>query len=295
MSVSTVNLVPIREEAASLLARIDALLGLQSTSGAVTGSSKTKAVKVKKTKAEKKPSKRAGLPTVLGDYTKSLLLAHPEELKAFKDANPDRKGAHLVFVSEYRKSHPEEWKEFETTWKLAHPKVDTVAADTGSVSGDSAVASVAEDSTTPEKPKRVVSDEQKAKMKAGREAAKAKRDAEKAAGETVAKDETAPVAAEEKKAKKEVKKAKKAEPAPVVEAPVVEAPVAAEEEDGAEFIPFQLDKAKFLRLGSRRPDGSVIWETGDLWESNKGARGDYVGCLSEDGSIDASAEEPETE
>jgi len=48
-------------------------------------------------------------------------------------------------------------------------------------------------SDTEQKPKRVLSDEQKAKMKAGREAAKARKDAEKAAAAPVAEEKKAPV------------------------------------------------------------------------------------------------------
>ena len=60
-----------------------------------------------------------------------------------------------------------------------------------SVDASAAPAAAPAASAEPAKPKRVISDEQKAKMKAGREAAKAKKDAEKAASAAV----PAPVAA----------------------------------------------------------------------------------------------------
>lgn len=82
-------------------------------------------------------------------------------------------------------------------------------------------------SDTEQKPKRVITDEQKAKMKAGREAAKARKDAEKAAaaGAPVpAAAEAAPVPApeapkKEKKARKPKEEPKAEEDAPAPETP----------------------------------------------------------------------------
>lgn len=72
-------------------------------------------------------------------------------------------------------------------------------------------------SDTEQKPKRVITDEQKAKMKAGREAAKARKDAEKlAAAAPVAEGDAAPAPAPE--APKKEKKARKPK-APKEEAP----------------------------------------------------------------------------
>jgi hypothetical protein len=83
-------------------------------------------------------------------------------------------------------------------------------------------------SDTEQKPKRVITEEQKAKMKAGREAAKARKDAEKlAAAAPVAEGEAAPAPApEEHKKEKKARKPK----APKEEAPVAAGGAGAEEE-----------------------------------------------------------------
>jgi hypothetical protein len=288
MSSSTISvsaLVPLRAQLAEALANLDKVLG--SSGGAATGKSG-------RTKKEKKVSKRAGRPTVLGDFTKKLLAERPDEVKAYKEANPDKKGAHLSYVSEYKKAHEEEWKAFEAAWKEAHPK-EEAPADSASEASD-AEASDSASATPSEKPKRVLSEEHKAKLKAGREAAKAKKEAEKAAAEAAAKDGAAPAPApapaeKPKKAPKKAKKASEVDAPPAPPAPVVASEP--EEEAETELLPFSLGKVKYLRPGIRRADGNHLWSTGDLWENNKGAKGDYVGCLQDDGNIDASAEEPE--
>ena len=298
-NVSVSELVPLRQQLADALSNLDKLLG--SSGGAVTGKSG-------RPKKEKKASKRAGRPTVLGDFTKKVLAEHADEVKAYKEANPEKKGAHLSWVSEYKKAHADEWAAFEAAWKEAHPKEEVSVGDSASEGAPeveaSDAASAAGSSLSNEKPKRVLSEEHKAKMKAGREAAKAKKDAEKAAGEQAAKDGAAPApapvtAAAAEKPKKQPKKAKKADapapapaPAPVVEAAKAEEP---EEEPETELLAFTLGKVKYLRPGVRRADGNHLWASGDLWESVKGAKGDYAGCLQDDGSIDASAEEPDLE
>jgi hypothetical protein len=82
-------------------------------------------------------------------------------------------------------------------------------------------------SDTEQKPKRVITEEQKAKMKAGREAAKARKDAEKlAAAAPVAEGDAAPAPAPE--APKKEKKARKPK-APKDEAPAAAGGAGAEE------------------------------------------------------------------
>jgi len=61
------------------------------------------------------------------------------------------------------------------------PKMEKTDLDAAAAAGEAAAEEIEKAATTA-KPKRVLSDEQKAKMKAGREAAKARRDAEKASG-----------------------------------------------------------------------------------------------------------------
>lgn len=300
-------------ELMEIRSRIDDLIeGGGSSSGSTSG-------KKGRAKKEKKASTRKGRPTAHGDFTKKICEEHKAEVDAFtaqlKESIPDKKGAHFMFVSQYKKEHMDEYKAFEETWKEAHPK-DATASDAGSEAEGSATEGGAE---AVAKPKRVVSDEQKAAMKAGREKAAAARKEAKAAEEAAAKEGVplAPVAMAEPKpaavpvaAKKQVKTAKKAdaaEPTPVavIAAPVPVAepkPVAmaepkpVEEEDGEnEFLPFKKDGANYMRLGIKREDGNHVWATGDLWASKKGARGNYIGCLGEDGIIDTDAEEPQLE
>jgi hypothetical protein len=262
---------------------IDAQLTLK-TGGAAVSSGK-------KSKGEKKQSKRAGKPTVYGDFSSKVQKEHAEDVKKFKEANPEMKGAHMKFVGNYKKDHEEEYKAFEAEWKEAHPKDAVESSPEDASVGDS--ASVSQEK--PAKAKKVLSPEHLAKLKAGREAAKAKKDAEKAAAEAAGKSDSAvaPVA-EEPKAKKAPKKAKKADaPAPVE---VVSAPAAeVADEDAPEFLPFKFGGLPYLRLGTKREDGNHLWATGDLWSSKKGVKGAYVGCITESGEIDTDAEEPTVE
>ena len=268
---------------------------------------------LKGSKKEKAPSARKGRPTPHGDFTKKILEEHKEEVDAFKaelkETNPDQKGGHLLFISKYKKEHMDEYAAFETAWKEAHPKEDGSASDTGSVSDAASAAGGA----PAEKPKRVISDEQKAKMKAGREKAAAEKKAAKAAEDTSAQEEDAPVVAAPAAvapvaapaavaapapAKKQAKQVKKVEVTPVVVAApavVAAAPAEAAAEEENEFLPFKHAGANYMRLGISRADGKHLWATGDLWASKKGTKGDYIGCLQDDGSIDKTAEEPEME
>ena len=125
--------------------------------------------------AEKKQNANKGKPTCHGDFTKKVLEEHKDALAAYKLANPQLKGAHLSFVANYKKDHPEEFATFEAAWKLAHPKVEPVAETKNEVE-----APKSEAESVDAKPKRIMTDEQKAKMKAGRDAAKAKKEADAA-------------------------------------------------------------------------------------------------------------------
>ena len=140
--------------------------------GAIKGTaSESASSTIKKTRVNK------GQSTSHGDFTKKILEEHKAEVDAFKAelkiSKPEQKGAHLVFVSNYKKEHAEEFKAFETEWKAAHPKV--VADDSASSSDEvsPAAGGMPSAAAAAEKPKRVMSDEQKAKMKAGREKAAA--------------------------------------------------------------------------------------------------------------------------
>ena len=113
----------------------------------------------------KAPNKNKGVPTCHGDYTRMILEQQKEVVARFKEASPGMKGAHLTFVSLYKKDHAREYAAFEAAWKEAHPKP----------LADPKPEAASEEAEV--KPKRVISDEQKAKMKAGREAALAKKKA----------------------------------------------------------------------------------------------------------------------
>ena len=140
---------------------------------------------------KKKENANKGKPTCYGDFCKRIMEEQKDALAAFKLANPELKGAHLIFVGAYKKDHMEEYAIFEAAWKLAHPKL---AVEPSSASDSEPLAEAGEVIMPNEKPKRVMSDEQKAKMKAGREAAAAKRLQEMTPDE---------------RAKREAKKAKK--------------------------------------------------------------------------------------
>jgi hypothetical protein len=272
---------------------IDTQLALK-TGGAVVNATGKKG---KKSKAEKKQSKRAGKPTVYGAFSSKIQKEHVDEIKAFKEANPEMKGAHMSFVGTYKKEHDEEYKAFEAEWREAHPKDAVESSPDDAEVGDSASSSG--QPVAAEKPKRVLSPEHLAKLKAGREAAKAKKDAEKATSEEAGKSESdvAPATAPEEPKKKQPKKAKKADaPTPAPQPTPAPEPVAAEENDDApEFLPFKFGGLQYLRLGTKREDGNHLWATGDLWSSKKGAKGPYVGCMTESGEIDTDAEEPTLE
>jgi hypothetical protein len=130
-----------------------------------------------------------------------------------------------------------------------------------------------------------MSDEQKAKMKAGREAAKAKKDAEKAnlGAQPAPVAEPAPSAPETKK--KPVKTAKKAD---AITTPVV-API---EAAAPELLPFKMGVITYLRQGTKRPDGNHLWTSGHLWQSVKGKKGEHIGEIQDNGEIDETASEP---
>ena len=84
-------------------------------------------------KATKPKSSRKGKHTPNGDFTKKICLEHAEAVKAFKDANPEQKGAHLVFVSNYKKEHADEYASFVANWK------ETQSEDDSGTTSDSVV------------------------------------------------------------------------------------------------------------------------------------------------------------
>ena len=240
-------------------------------------------LKLTKSGKPRKESSNKGKPTSHGDFTKKILAEQKEKIAEFKAQHPELKSAHLNFLKIYKEENPQEYEAFKAEWALAHPK------DSDSESTKSSEDSVTEETTgsepVAEKPKRTMSDEQKAKMKAGREASAAAKKATKDAETTPA--ETAPAETEAKApvATKAVKKAKKAITTEVVTVETSQPQV-------TELLPFSMGTMNYLRSGVQRSDGNHLWMTGHLWQAKKGLKGPYVGELKNDGTIDQDADEP---
>lgn len=108
--------------------------------------------------AVKKVNANKGKPTCYSDFVRMLSENRKDDIAAYKAANPDmKKGVTLTWCGIYKKEHVEEYAEFEKSWNELHPKPEVIKPET--VEGA--------------KPKRTISDEQKAAMKAGKEAKKA--------------------------------------------------------------------------------------------------------------------------
>ena len=182
-------------ELLSLRSQIDARVSvLCGGDSAVVAASSAAGAKVKK------PSARAGKPTAYGAFSSKIQKENADEIKAFKEANPEMKGAHMAWVGKYKEEHPDIYEAFKTEWAAANPKAEAPTSEAAS----------ADEGAEPkaEKPKKVLSPEHLAKMKAGREAKKAAKDAEKEAAKSAegSSDEAAgggggggPVAAEKPK------------------------------------------------------------------------------------------------
>ena len=164
-------------------------------------------------KAEKKPRTNKGKSTAHGDYTKFVMQRYPmesAEQKEFLDrrivdaaagkivytadhckVNSGKRavgdlmsveeakvGAHLAFVSERKKQHQAEWLSFEAQWNEHHPKVSRTSSVTGGASdaGSALEGSGTEAEAKPKRGRKPMTQEQK-------DAAKAKREAKKAAVE----------------------------------------------------------------------------------------------------------------
>ena len=174
LDFSTLSLTDLLQQRSMIDAEI-----FKQTGGTVT-------VTGKKARGQKKVSARSGKSTVYGDFSSKIQKEHAEEIKAFKEANPDMKGYHMTWVGNYKKEHADEYTAFKTAWDLEHPKAD--------VSETSSVASATEGADgSVSKPKKVLTPEHLAALKAGREAKKAKKDAEKASVEAEARSD-APIA-----------------------------------------------------------------------------------------------------
>lgn len=171
---------PIMESIAVLekeLARLKTALAVSGSVGVPVSSGKTKKAKAPRN-PDAPPPKANAFFDFLNGRVRPLLKEHKADMKlagtvapAFashlRTLNPDDKEAVYAMETEAILAAFDAWA---TPENLAAPprKAKESDSESGSVAGSEGKA---------EKPKRVLSEEQKAKMKAGREAAKAKKDA----------------------------------------------------------------------------------------------------------------------
>jgi hypothetical protein len=150
----------------------------------------------------KKISARTGKSTVYGDFSSKIQKEHIDAIKTFKEANPEMKGAHMIWVGNYKKEHAEEYATFKAAWDIDHPKSDVSETSSVASSAEAAAGAAGGAAMNPEdltllkakkakkakkaakkseaaagaeaaaieKPKKVLSPEHLAKLKAGREA-----------------------------------------------------------------------------------------------------------------------------
>ena len=215
--------------------------------------------------------------------------------------NVAKVGAHLSWLSAYKKSHEAEWKAFESEWKAAHPKV-AATDDSSDAESEVSVAASAGGAAAAAPKKRVTTPEQAAARKAKAAAKKVATAAAAAAEEVAAAAADAPAALPAAVAAPAAVPVAAPAAVPVaapaavpVAAPAAAAAPVADESEGPEFRKFKLDGVTYMRLANVNADGEVEWYSGHLWSCVKGAKGDFFGCLLDDGSIDTDAEEPETE
>ena len=131
-----------------------------------------------------KTSSRKGKPAAPGTKAWSAFIEHAKATWPERFAAPALPKDRMTIAKAIKDEDPEAYKAFAAKYIAEHPASEV--ASVASAAASDAEGSVAEKAEKAAKPKRVISDEQKAKMKAGREAAKAIKDAAKAAGETPA-------------------------------------------------------------------------------------------------------------
>jgi hypothetical protein len=296
LSLNTLSLTELLNQRSM----IDAEIAKQTGGASVVATEPSKG----KGKKEKKQSARAGKPTSWSAFSSMLQKEHAEDIKAYKTANPDLKSAHLKWVGDYKDTHAEEYEAFKTKFEAENPK--TTVTEVTTVTEREGTTEDATEPSTKEKAKRVLSPEHLAKLKAGREASRAKKQEEKNK-EVAAAVAEAPVslnlvitpapeaaitvsedAAPKKKTIKTVKK-KESKTEPVVESKPEESQ--APKTEGVE-LPFKIGPSSYIRFGVPNENGETNWLSNDLWLNKRGSRGAYVGELMEDGSINTDAEEP---
>lgn len=262
----------------ALLSKELASRGVSSAAAPAKDAKVAKAPKAKEApggaKAKEAPgeAKAKRAPGAWAAWTKHTPLVHAEEYAAFKASAVAKQGIAPLFCTQWRKDHPEEYLLFEAAHKAS--AAEPVA------SAEPSPASVPTASApSPAKEKRKWSEEAKANAAAKRAEKKAGASVSFAVAESVAIAASAPA------------------PLPVAppKAPVPAANPFDEDDAEVELLPFKIGGRTYLRPGSVCEGVDAVWATGDLWESNKGLRGDWAGCLQEDGSIDMDAEEPDFE
>jgi hypothetical protein len=218
---------------------------------------------------------------------------HKQELEEFKAQQATKQGAHLKWMgaggpgSGRFGKDSDAWKGFKTEWDASHPK-QPASSGASTASSDSEEAPSAEKKRRGPKKLSEMTEEERAAHDAKKvEKRQAKnKDAEAAAtGADLGRAQGGSTATQ-----------------PSLTSIPEESQVTFagdEEEVSVELLPFVLDGTKYMRPGTKSADSSEpVWASADLWYFKKTAvdnKGDYVGKLDEDGSIDADAEEPEFE
>ena len=252
-----------------------------------------------KEKKEKK-EKRASQGTAWASFGKVVSENNSLEYSAFKEAAENKQGVMPRFASAYRATHMDEWKEFQAKWSLEHPKGALAPPKEPKAPKEAK----APKEKAPKQPKEV------AEPKEATEVAEVK-EAKKRGPKKLVDMTPEELAAHKQKVadRKKSPAAKAEEKAAMADAPItltlsspcvggggtvpVPALATVTEEsatsDEVEFKSFTIDGAEYQRLST----GSE-WASGDLWYTKKdGSRGDYLGELMEDGSINGDAKEPE--
>ncbi len=237
--------------------------------------------------AKKVAAKRSSGPSAWGDWTKQIMQEHKQELEEFKAQQATKQGAHLKWMgaggpgSGRFGKDSDAWKGFKSEWDALHAKQPAS-------SGASTASSDSEEAPSAEKKRRGPK-----KLSEMTEEERAAHDAKKAE-KRQAKNKDAEVAATGADLGRTSQPSLTSIPE---ESQVTFA--GDEEEVSVELLPFVLDGTKYVRMGTKSTDSSEpVWATADLWYFKKTAvdnKGDYVGKLDEDGSIDADAEEPQFE
>jgi len=261
-----------------VLLALQALLSKELASRGVSSAAPAKVAKAPKVSKEAKEAsgeaKAKRAPGAWAAWTKHAPLAHAKEYAEFKASAVEKQCIAPLFCTKWRAEHPEEYAAFELAHKASASAEPSVASPAASAPSPAA--------PSPAKEKRKWSEEAKANAAAKRAAKKAGASVSFAVAESVAIIAAAPA------------------PLPAAAPALPKAPVPAanpfdEDDAEVELLPFKIGGRTYLRPGSKYEGVDAIWATGDLWESNKGLRGDWAGALQEDGSIDMDAEEPDFE